>query len=1002
MDNMDEILMSISDVTSNINSAYISIPMDNNLNLLSPIDEINSNLRPFSKFLSIAHLNSVSIPLHRDEISRVINKTNLDIIGFSETNIKKNTPSGLFKFNGYKLFHSDRNWGNNGGVAVLIKNDIALNAKKINVNFKEQQPEHIFIEIVINKLKILVGVLYKSPSVRYGVFTDILEILAFLTTKYDHCIFLGDFNICQLKTNSPAFKFFQNNILEPLSLTQLVKSPTRVTKESSTLIDLILVNSPDNVKFTGATDLSFSDHKLVYCSYSLKKPKFEPQYVKRRDFRNFAEDKFIQEINNADWNSLRGIADLNIDEATTKFENIYSSIINANAPMREIKISRPVNATWMSDEITFLMDLRDRYKKKWNEIKRCNLHNNVNDGPNDIFFFNRFKELKNQVNHYIRNAKYNDFNSKINLKLNDSKNVHFNLKNFNVVNSNKNQEGKCHLDPNKLNESFSKNNNAHVSKNHLAKMIRKINLNSKQAVFEFKKVTSKDIEETVKSLKSNACGIYEISAFFIKLSISSTSRIFAEIVNASLKSGYFPSRWKKARIKPIPKIPDPIVATDFRPISLLCAFSKIIEKIVAEQIKAYLVKNNLFDKFQSAYRKQHSTTTALVEITDNIYKNMDKSEITLLVLLDYSKAFDCANHKLILAKLKSFGFKNSALMWVSSYLSNRSQQVTTEKGESSWIELLNGVPQGSILGPLLFTILVSDISNGIRFCKYHLYADDTQLYIKGKVEDIVKLINDLNCDLQKIAEFSINNCLRLNEGKSVYIVLGSKQNISKVNELELPPITINNKVIKRETVVRNLGILFDESLSWDSEINKCISNGYFKLKQAYRFKNFLSKNSKILIVKSYLLSQFNYSSIILQNLTKEQIHRIQLFQNTCVRFILNLRKYDHISSAYTSLGFLKMEHLRDIQALTLMHKIINDKAPKYLSDKIVFQGDYHTHQTRYRDDIRCSKFKTNFGRNCFFNNIGKKYNETTRTLNLAKSMSIGSFKLKLKNHLLNS
>ena len=171
-------------------------------------------------------------------------------------------------------------------------------------------------------------------------------------------------------------------------------------------------------------------------------------------------------------------------------------------------------------------------------------------------------------------------------------------------------------------------------------------------------------------------------------------------------------------------------------------------------MKSYFISNNYLDKFQSAYRQKHSPITALLDITDNIYKSLDESEITILVLLDYSKAFDCANHTLILAKLKSFGFHNTALKWVNSYLSDRSQKVFTEVGESSWIGLQNGVPQGSILGPLFFTILVSDIYKEIKFCNYHLYADDTQLYISGKVSDIVNLIERLNMDLERIGNFS--------------------------------------------------------------------------------------------------------------------------------------------------------------------------------------------------------------------------------------------------------
>ena len=999
MDGLDDIIANFSNLASDINSSYLPIPMDTSLNILSPIDEINMNLKYLRNFLCLAHINAVSVPLHRDEIARILIKAQIDFLAISETNIKKNTPRDLYKFNGYKLFHTDRDWGNSGGVGLLIKNEYSQNAKKISVNYNQPQPEHLFIEIEINKIKILVGVLYKSPSVRYGVFNEIFEAIAFLTTKYDHCVLLGDFNIDQLKTDSPAFKFFQNNILTPLSLTQIVKSPTRITVDSCTLIDLIIVNSPNNVKFVGTTDCAgISDHKLVYCSYSFKKPKFKPQVLKRRDFRKFVKDDFIRDFSNVQWSTVEGLADINLNDATSKFENIYTKIINSHAPMREIKITKPVDASWLSDEITFLMDLRDKYKNKWNEIKKNNFLLNFPISSSDTFYYSRFKELKNQVNHLIRKAKYSEFNRKINQKISDSKKFHFNLKEANIVNSKKNQSGSCHLDPNKLNNSFAKNNNAHVCDKHIKKMIKKINRRNRSATFEFQQVSIDDIIKTTNSLKSNACGIDEISAFFIKLSIKSSAKVFAEIVNPSLKSGLFPSRWKKARIKPIPKISDPIYATDFRPISLLPAFSKIIEKIMAKQMKIYLINNNLLDKFQSAYREQHSTITALIDITDNIYKSLDNSEITILVLLDYSKAFDCANHKLILAKLKALGFKDSSLKWIASYLADRSQQVVTDKGESNWINLLNGVPQGSILGPLLFTILVSDIAKGLKFCKYHLYADDTQLYISGKVDDIINLITKINEDLNYISNFSFDNCLKLNEGKSVFIILGSRQNISTISNLNLPPVLINNLPIKRESKVKNLGILFEENLSWDAEINKCISSGYYKLKQAYRFKNFLSNHSKKLIVQSYILSQFNYSSIILQNMTKHQIDKIQKFQNTCARFILNLKKYDHISEGLVSLGFLKMAKIRDLQALTLMHKIRSGKAPQYLKDKVSLQGDHHAHLTRNRSNICTRRFKTNFGRNCFLNSIGNKYNEITNRLHILPSTSVNSFKNNIKKH----
>ena len=202
-----------------------------------------------------------------------------------------------------------------------------------------------------------------------------------------------------------------------------------------------------------------------------KKPKFKPQIIKRRDFRNFVKGNLINDFVNAHWSNVEGVADVNLNEATTRLENIYTSLINSHAPMREIKITKPVNASWMSDEITFLMDLRDKYKNKWNEIKKNNILLNFPISSSDTFYYSRFKELKNQVNHSIRKAKYREFNRKINEKITDSKKFHFNLKDENIVNSKKSQAGNCHLDPNLLNDCFAKNNNAHVCENHIKKMI---------------------------------------------------------------------------------------------------------------------------------------------------------------------------------------------------------------------------------------------------------------------------------------------------------------------------------------------------------------------------------------------------------------------------------------------------------------------------------------------------------------------------------------------------
>ena len=234
------------------------------------------------------------------------------------------------------------------------------------------------------------------------------------------------------------------------------------------------------------------------------------------------------------------------------------------------------------------------------------------------------------------------------------------------------------------------------------------------------------------------------------------------IINSSFRVGVFPSRWKMALVKALPKINIPVNPADFRPISLLPAISKVMEKIAAKQMVDYLKAKMLLDKNQSAYKQNHSTLTALLKITDDIYDALENTEITILVLLDYSKAFDCANHRLILAKLQKCGFHPEALKWLESYLTKRSQKVVTEENASPWKYMVNGVPQGSILGPLLFTILISDIRHVIKNGKYHLYADDTQMYYRCKVDKITQTIQNINSDLDRIGDFSARNCLKLN------------------------------------------------------------------------------------------------------------------------------------------------------------------------------------------------------------------------------------------------
>ena len=414
----------------------------------------------------------------------------------------------------------------------------------------------------------------------------------------------------------------------------------------------------------------------------------------------------------------------------------------------------------------------------------------------------------------------------------------------------------------------------------------------------------------------------------------------------------------------------------------------------------YLKQTGYLDNLQSAYKKSHSTITALLSVSDDIYEALENSELTFLVLLDYSKAFDCANHRLILAKLKAAGFQNDSLSWVTSYLSGRSQKVVTGSQESSWENVINGVPQGSVLGPLLFTILVSDISDAIERGRYHLYADDTQLYYTCKVEDANSTIAKINSDLENVTNYSKRNCLKLNAGKSKFIVIGSRPNLKKLKSVVLDEIKLGPDTIEREYAVKNLGVMFDETFSWSKHVNLITAKAYGKLRQAFRFKNFLSPQAKWNLSETYILSQFNYGDIILQGMNNQLINKIQKIQNSCIRFSFGLRKYDHVSHTRKSNKILCMQDRSLLHSLTLMFKITKNIAPNYLSTRITYHSNLHNYNTRRRNDIAAPFARSTIRSLSFFVYIAKKFNEISGCTDFSGS-SINMFKNKCINYLRN-
>ncbi|MDG2560415.1 reverse transcriptase family protein, partial [Vibrio parahaemolyticus] len=288
------------------------------------------------------------------------------------------------------------------------------------------------------------------------------------------------------------------------------------------------------------------------------------------------------------------------------------------------------------------------------------------------------------------------------------------------------------------------------------------------------------------------------------------------MINISLLTGYVPQSFKVAVIKPLLKKPtlDPEVLANYRPISNLPFMSKILEKVVADQLCDFLHDNNLFEEFQSGFRVHHSTETALVKITNDLLIASDKGLVSVLVLLDLSAAFDTIDHQILLQRLDHLiGLKGSALSWFKSYLSDRFQFVDVRNESSLRTKVCFGVPQGSVLGPILFTLYMLPLGNIIRnhSINFHCYADDTQLYLSMKPEESNQLTKLHNC-LKDIKTWMSTNFLMLNSDKTEVIVLGPKQLRDSLSD---DIVSLDGIALASSTTVRTLGVLVDQDLSFN-------------------------------------------------------------------------------------------------------------------------------------------------------------------------------------------
>ena len=550
------------------------------------------------------------------------------------------------------------------------------------------------------------------------------------------------------------------------------------------------------------------------------------------------------------------------------------------------------------------------------------------------------------------------------------------LKNVNDLNKYFISIGKANNPPNPNVLNFYLNNNLTLNK------------------FNFYAVNNDNILHIIKNIKSNATGLDDLNITMILLCCPFIVNHITYLINECIERSYFPDLWKQANVIPLPKVHSPTDYRLLRCMSILPAFSKILEKILKAQINKFLNENNILPNKQSKFRGGYDCSTALAEVTDNIFRALDGNKAAILIMLDYTKAFDMVNHTILLSVLNYIGFDISAVYLIKSFLSNRIQRVTIDGLASETENVTVGVPQGSILGLLLYSIYTLNFFRCLSYCDYHMYADDTQLlYVFNPID--VELANiQLNKDLSNLLLVSQNHLLKVNPTKSVALLFGGKD---RANLLETLKPNIDNHEIQFKNNVKNLGLIIDSNLRFNEHVTSKLKLGYSALKTLYSHRHFLSQKTRKLLCDSLILSHFNFCDTVYGPcLDSTDVRRIQKLQNCCMRFIFGIRRRERISYKLKELNWLNMAQRRSLHSICFFYKILKTKSPPYLLRRVTYRTDIHHINIRHRYLINIPFHKKELFKRSFSYNIASVINKFKIT---DFSLSLFSFKKLIKTQL---
>ena len=953
----------------------------------------------FHKEISISHVNIQSLGsgekgptscanVKLDQVRTIMqHREKFDIICLSETWLTNLVPDEDIDLENYTVYRKDR-VGRGGGVCMYVNSSIPCT---VPPELQTNEIEILWVKLQLKPKPILVGVCYRAPNMNQQQVSTFLENLQISLSKAmshgaESVYLLGDFNdrCSEWTSKHPESELKEHlvDITTSFGLQQLICEPTYHTNTSANLLDLVFTDSPCYITDSGTLPpIGTSKHSIVYCK--TKKTRICEKPYKKEIWKYHEAD--IEGLNIAIGDfPFADILDESNDanHAAEIWTHLVLQIAKEYIPQHSIKIC-PKDKPWINKDIKTCIKTRDRLFRKYQRSKR--------EEHLDLY-----KKVKEEVNHKITSAKMT-YKQKIVEKLQNlqnspkrfwavAKEVYGNKTNSGIPTliDDNTQYSTAEQKANLLAEYFaSQSQMPDRAEGHRLPNVRERNHIENIFISE---------EETLSVLRKlhvdKAVGPDNISNKLLKLAANSLAPSLTILFNKVVQSATYPQIWKQANVIPIYKKGNSQDKKNYRPISLLSSVGKVLEKIIFNKIYAMLEEHGLLTWRNSGYKKKDSTVNQLVHIVDRLYKSLDDKNENAMVFLDQSKAFDRIYHTGLKLKLKACGIQGALYNLLCSYLQDRTLKVAINGSKSKVCKTTAGVPQGSILGPLLFLIYINDITSELE-SEIHLYADDAVLMTSYKAKDTVQAFQQLNRDLARLSSWATTWFMSFNPTKTKYMV------VSNNHQEQYPELKLNNTELDRVQTFPQLGVHLNEKMNWEDHINTIINRANKKIGLIWKLSNDIPRFAVENIYTSYIRPQLEYGCIIYDNCSKDQNQRLEATQRRAA--IACTRAYNRTSTQglLDELGWTTLQCRRSYYKLIQLYKMIHDQTPGYL--KMLLppkQGYFSRYPTRRDNDFLLLRCKTVKYQNSFLPSTLQLWNNLDNRLKASSSLNI--FKRSLK------